>query len=89
MLITGNESVSAVARGVPCNVLVCLAIWLCMGARSVTDKILVIVFQITAFVPCGFEHSVANMYFLPIGVALAGGPRRYSQLLAQPAISRW
>ncbi|HEX4967201.1 MAG TPA: formate/nitrite transporter family protein [Nitrospiraceae bacterium] len=54
-----------------------------------TDKILAIVFQITAFVPCGFEYSVANMYFLPIGVALAGGPRRYSQSLAQPAISRW
>jgi formate transporter len=54
-------------------VLVCLAVWLCMGARSVTDKILAIVFPITAFVACGFEHSVANMYFLPIGVALAAG----------------
>ena len=62
-----------IARGVLCNVLVCLAVWLCMGARSVTDKILAIVFPITAFVACGFEHSVANMYFLPIGVALAAG----------------
>ena len=44
-----------------------------MGARSVTDKILAIVFPITAFVACGFEHSVANMYFLPIGIALAAG----------------
>jgi formate transporter len=67
------DPVSAVARGVLCNVLVCLALWLCMGARSVTDKILATVFPITAFVACGFEHSVANMYFLPIGVALAGG----------------
>ncbi|TKB67675.1 MAG: formate/nitrite transporter family protein [Nitrospira sp.] len=67
------DPVSAVARGVLCNVLVCLAVWLCMGARSVTDKILAIVFPITGFVACGFEHSVANMYFLPIGVALAGG----------------
>lgn len=65
------DPVSAVARGILCNVLVCLAVWLCMGARSVTDKILAIVFPITAFVACGFEHSVANMYFLPIGVALA------------------
>jgi formate transporter len=67
------DPVSAVARGILCNVLVCLAIWLCMGARGVTDKILATVFPITAFVACGFEHSVANMYFLPIGVALAMG----------------
>src|SRR4026207_2035685 len=67
------DPVSAVARGILCNVLVCLAVWLCMGARSVTDKILATVFPITAFVACGFEHSVANMYFLPIGVALATG----------------
>ncbi len=67
------DPVSTVARGVLCNVLVCLAVWLCMGARSVTDKILAIVFPITGFVACGFEHSVANMYFLPIGIALAAG----------------
>jgi formate transporter len=67
------DPVSAVARGILCNVLVCLAVWMCMGARSVTDKILATVFPITAFVACGFEHSVANMYFLPIGVALAMG----------------
>ena len=67
------DPVSAVARGILCNVLVCLAVWLCMGAWSVTDKILAILFPISAFVACGFEHSVANMYFLPIGVALAAG----------------
>ena len=67
------DPVSALARGVLCNVLDCLAVWLCMGARSVTDKILATVFPITAFVACGFEHSVANMYFLPIGIALAAG----------------
>jgi len=44
-----------------------------MGARSVTDKIRATVFPTTAFVACGFEHSVANMYFLPIGMALAAG----------------
>ncbi len=44
-----------------------------MGVRSVTDKILATVFPITAFVACGFEHCVANMYFLPIGIALAAG----------------
>ena len=67
------DPVSALARGVLCNVLVCLAIWLCMGVRSVADKILAILFPISAFVACGFEHSVANMYFLPIGWALAAG----------------
>ncbi len=75
------DPVSALARGVLCNVLVCLAVWLCMGARSVTDKILAIVFPITAFVAGGFEHSVANMYFLPIGIVLAaGGPASLSVL---------
>jgi formate/nitrite transporter FocA (FNT family) len=44
-----------------------------MGARSVADKILAILFPISAFVACGFEHSVANMFFLPIGIALAAG----------------
>ena len=67
------DPVSALARGILCNVLVCLALWLCMGARSVADKILAILFPISAFVACGFEHSVANMFFLPIGIALAAG----------------
>jgi formate transporter len=51
-----------------CNALVCLAIWLTYSARSVTDKILAVIFPITAFVAAGFEHSVANMYFLPMGL---------------------
>ena len=53
-----------------CNALVCLAIWLTYSARSVTDKILAILFPITAFVAAGFEHSIANMYFLPSGLAI-------------------
>jgi formate/nitrite transporter FocA (FNT family) len=65
--------VSALARGVLCNALVCLAIWLCMGARSVADKVLAILFPISAFVACGFEHSVANMYALPLGMILTTG----------------
>jgi formate transporter len=60
----------AVALGIMCNALVCLAIWLTYAARSVTDKVLAIVFPITAFVAAGFEHSVANMYFLPIGLLI-------------------
>ncbi|ULA66774.1 MAG: putative formate transporter 1 [Nitrospira sp.] len=67
------DPLSAFARGILCNVLVCLAVWLCMGARSVADKILAILFPISAFVACGFEHSVANMFFLPLGMALTAG----------------
>jgi formate/nitrite transporter len=62
----------AFARGILCNALVCLAVWLCFSARSTVDKIFAILFPITAFVACGFEHSVANMYFIPMGIAMAG-----------------
>lgn len=57
--------VRAFFMGVLCNVLVCLAVWLCYGAHSTTDKLLAILFPIAAFVAAGFEHSVANMYFIP------------------------
>jgi formate/nitrite transporter len=60
----------AVALGILCNALVALAIWLALSARSVIDKILAIVFPITAFVAAGFEHSIANMYFIPMGILL-------------------
>ncbi len=62
--------VQAVFLGILCNVLVCLAVWLSFSGRSATDKILAIVPPITAFVACGFEHSVANMYFIPVGLLL-------------------
>jgi formate/nitrite transporter len=62
----------ALCRGIMCNILVCLAVWMCLAARSVTEKILAIVFPITAFVACGFEHSIANMFFIPMGIAMAG-----------------
>lgn len=55
----------AVALGILCNALVCLAVWMTFSARSTVDKIVAIVFPITAFVAAGFEHSVANMYFVP------------------------
>jgi formate transporter len=62
--------VQALALGVLCNGLVCLAVWLCFSARSVTDKILAIIFPITAFVAAGFEHSIANMYFVPYALLI-------------------
>jgi formate/nitrite transporter len=60
--------VQAIALGAFCNALVCLAVWLTYSARSTADRILAIVPPITAFVAAGFEHSVANMYFIPIGL---------------------
>jgi formate transporter FocA len=63
--------VQAFALGILCNALVCLAVWLCFSARSTTDKILSIIFPITAFVAAGFEHCVANMYFVPVGLLIA------------------
>ncbi|MEX1204729.1 MAG: formate/nitrite family transporter [Dongiaceae bacterium] len=58
----------ALFLGVLCNVLVCLAVWLALGARSTSDKILAILLPVAAFVAAGFEHSVANMYFIPFGL---------------------
>lgn len=60
--------VQAVALGVMCNAMVCLAVWMCYSARTTTDRILAIIPPIACFVAAGFEHSIANMYFIPIGL---------------------
>jgi hypothetical protein len=60
----------AIALGMLCNALVCLAVWLSYGAHTTTDKILAIIPPIAAFVAAGFEHSVANMYFISIGLLI-------------------
>lgn len=57
----------AFVRGILCNALVCIAVWLVMGGHSVTDKILAVIFPVTAFVTLGFEHSIANWFFIPYG----------------------
>jgi len=64
--------IQAIALGILCNALVCLAVWLTYSARTTTDKILAIVFPISAFVAAGFEHSVANMYFIPFALMVKG-----------------
>ena len=74
-LATANGKVSlgwfqALMLGLLCNILVCLAVWLTFSARSTIDKIATIIFPITAFVAAGFEHSVANMYFVPVGLLI-------------------
>ena len=65
-----------------CNVLVCLAVWMSFAARSTADKVMVIVPPITAFVAAGFEHSIANLYFLPYALALEvlAGPDFWSSI---------
>lgn len=65
-----------------CNVLVCLAVWMSFGARSITDKVMVVVPPITAFVAAGFEHSIANLYLLPYGLAIKAwaGPEFWSAI---------
>jgi len=60
----------AFVAGILCNLLVCMAVWLSLAGRSVVDKAVAIVLPISAFVAAGFEHSVANMYFIPLGILL-------------------
>lgn len=69
--------IQAVALGVLANGLVCLAVWLTYSARSTTDKILAIIFPITAFVATGFEHSIANMYFIPYALFIKNFDPRF------------
>lgn len=59
-------------RGILCNLLVCLAVWMGFAGRTVIDKIFTCIFPVMAFVAMGFEHCVANMFFLPMGVLAAG-----------------
>ena len=90
-LATANAKVNlgfaqAVVLGILCNALVCLAVWLSYSGRSTTDKILAITGPITAFVAAGFEHSVANMYFIPIAMFIrAGAPESFWKAIARTA----
>ncbi len=66
---------TAFFRGVMCNLLVCMAVWMAFAGRSVIDKFIAIVFPISAFVAAGFEHSIANMFIIPLAMMLkASGP---------------
>jgi len=65
---TALTFIQAVALGIMCNALVCMAVWMCYSARSTADKILAIIPPISCFVAAGFEHSIANMYFVPLAL---------------------
>jgi formate transporter len=60
------DMVTLFVKGILCNVLVCAAVWLAYAGRSVTDKIVAVILPVSAFIAAGFEHCVANMYFLPL-----------------------
>lgn len=79
---TSLDPGQAFVRGILCNILVCLAVWMCFAARSVPGKAVAIVFPITAFVALGFEHSIANMYLIPIGMLHQSGAIDVGVLLA-------
>lgn len=63
----------AFLRGVLCNLLVCMAVWTAMAGRSVVDKAIAVIFPVTAFVAAGFEHSIANMYLMPLAMLVQSG----------------
>lgn len=82
-LTTANSKASlafvpALTLGIMCNVLVCLAVWMCYSARTNIDRIVTVVPPITVFVVAGFEHCIANAYFLPMGLFIkAGAPESF------------
>ena len=79
---TGLAFMPALAAGILCNTLVCMAVWLCFSARTTTDKILAIIPPITAFVAASFEHSIANMYFIPLALFVKdGAPTKFWDLI--------
>jgi len=77
----------ALVLGALCNALVCLAVWLCYSARTTADKVLAIIPPIAAFVAAGFEHSVANMYFIPYGLFLKSNEAFVSSQSGLPDLS--
>lgn len=69
---------AAVTLGIMCNALVCLAVWMCYSARTTVDRIVTVIPPIAAFVAAGFEHSIANVYFIPMGLLIkAGAPASF------------
>ena len=78
------DFVQAFALGILCNALVCLAVWISYSGRTSADKILAIVPPITAFVAIGFEHSIANMYFIPLALLIkAYAPTAFWESIGQ------
>ena len=81
--------VEALVRAIGCNWLVCLAVWMALAARQTVGKIFAIYFPIMAFVAIGFEHVVANMYFIPAGIFLHGWAGIAAPAAFDPASLSW
>ena len=77
-----NDFITAMVRGILANLLVVLAVWLSYSGRTLTDKVLAVVFPISAFVASGFEHSIANMYFIPFALMLKANPQAHQTYMA-------
>jgi formate transporter len=84
---TGYGWGQALVLGALCNALVCIAVWLCYSARTTADKVLAIIPPIAAFVASGFEHSVANMYFIPYGLFVKSNEAFVSSQKGLPDLS--
>jgi formate transporter len=83
---TALTFVQAVALGIMCNALVCMAVWMCYSARSTADKILAIIPPISCFVAAGFEHSIANMYFIPVALFIKNsGDAKFFETIGKTA----
>jgi formate transporter len=83
---TSLAFVPALMLGIMCNALVCLAVWMCFSARTTVDRVLSIVPPIAAFVAAGFEHSIANIYFIPMGLFIkAGAPDSFWRAIGKTA----
>jgi formate/nitrite transporter len=83
---TSLTFIQAVALGIMCNALVCMAVWMCYSARTTTDKILAIIPPIATFVAAGFEHSIANMYFIPVALFIKNfGDTAFFDLIGKTA----
>ena len=76
---------SAFYLGVMCNMLVCLAVWMAYGAKDMVGKIFAIFFPIWLFITSGFEHSIANMYYIPAGIWAKANPSWVAEAHLTPA----
>lgn len=77
--------VEAVALGILCNIMVCLAIWMAFGARTITDKMFAVLLPVAMFVASGFEHSIANIFMVPTGIMIQqfAGPEFWQSIAMQ------
>lgn len=83
---TSLAPVPAFVLGILCNTLVCLAVWMCYSARTNIDRVITVVPPISIFVAAGFEHSIANIYFIPMGLLIkAGAPDAFWSAIGMSA----